>query len=149
MAYATISDAKAWITRLDIGAATDLTDTELGTMLGTVEGKINTYLAIHGVDTPFASDGSGEQEEFAAYLKGVSARGTAAQAVVSLSKGDGLNGQAQLLVGEYQADLEDLKSGKCLPSWLAQPDEAKISTPAFSSTALETPYFKRGVDTRV
>lgn len=144
MAYATIDDAKTWVSRLDIGASTDLSDAELGDMLVTVEGKINTFLAAHGVETPFASDGTDEQDEFTAYLQGLSARGTAAAALVSLAGGDSLTGPAEWLVGEYQADLEDLKGGALLPTWLAQPDDAESTTPTFSaSSPTGGGYFKR------
>lgn len=157
MAYASITDVKGWLTRIKIEAATDLSDTELGVILVTVEGKINTFLAKHGVATPFAVDGSAPaadqaaQGEFLAYLRGLSARGTAAQAVVSVFMGAETPPAVDQLVGEYNEDMKCLKGGEALPSWLAQPDEAgpDATAPDFWQTGERAgPFFRRGRDGR-
>ncbi len=78
MAYATMTDVNAYLGKTPVTTTSKPTSTQAATLLAGVDGELNVRLATVGLVTPFVSDSSAVQDQFAAWLLAVECWGTAA-----------------------------------------------------------------------
>jgi len=149
VAYATETDVETLIAQYPLSGTTQLTSTQLASIIAQVEGEMNAALARHRVTVPFVSDSTAPQDSYAEYLTGISSRGSAAYALSSLFPGDDMPPGAKMLWEGYRDALKALKDPTCLPGWLADLVDVSAIPDGSADLALTSPtekeaYFTRG-----
>lgn len=127
--YCTTTEVAQLLPQYSLGSW-PLSATQVADLISHIDAKINVVLAARGLTVPFVSSGADVQDEFADFLTGTCAQGTAwlvARAIFPDVAGPGESPLWRTFKDLFEDSLAGLKNGSMIPKGIA--GTADVATP--------------------